>query len=110
MSRGLLLLLACLTACSASKPPYTYPGCPGSGGDACSGSQAFSCALETIHGKYDHCDKNSECGLVFPSQSCQGGCQVAVNASQAGAYRDEVANESQRFCGTDERTSCHTPQ
>jgi hypothetical protein len=101
MRVALLIAVAGLVACGPSKPRYTFPGCEDAGSQfsnsSCDGTEIFACAQRTILERFNTCNVSSDCALVLP-RTCSFACQVAVNAAEAGAYRDEIANESSRFC------------
>jgi hypothetical protein len=99
------IALVALAACGPSKkPPYTFPGCEDAGisgsPGACGDVPAFACAQGIILERFNTCTASSDCALVLPRTTCSFFCQVAVNAGEAGAYRDQIANESSRFCNS----------
>ena len=103
MRSALLLAVLGLVACGPSRPRYSFPGCEDAGSgpanSACDDGAVFACAQRTILARFNTCTASSDCALVLP-HSCSFFCQVAVNAGEAGAYRDQIANESSRFCNS----------
>jgi hypothetical protein len=107
MRRALGLLFVAvlaLDACASDPAPqgYSFPGCEDAGavGSGCaSGSPVFDCVQEHLQAKHDTCTEDSECVLVSVSSTCMFmGCGFPVRADEAGNFRDELLNESERFC------------
>jgi hypothetical protein len=100
MPRRVLLLAVLLGGCGASAPGYSFPGCPDSDPVACAASPTFVCAQDTLIARHATCAADADCAVVQVSVDCLPGasCGFAVNASEAGAFRDELLNEGQRYC------------
>jgi len=101
MRPPLVLALFTLAACTGAAPTYGYPGCDDAGTAVpiCGTSPALLCAKATIAAAHARCAEDADCAHVTVTSSCDfSDCGFAVRTDQAGAFRDELANEQQRYC------------